>query len=151
MSMLWETYPNYKKIPWFIKLSGAEPARERGWQQGVVLWNVCPQPLFMFNYFFLILLCFILIVQFSPHPTPQVLFTRNKLIIRRSSFVNYMALTFIFPFFLKGWIHDQWKFPGQELNCSCSCRPTPQPQQHQIQAVSATYTTAHSNARSLTH
>ena len=32
---------------------------------------------------------------------------------------------------------------------SCSCQPTPQP--HGIQAMSATYTTAHSNARSLTH
>ena len=29
--------------------------------------------------------------------------------------------------------------------------PTPQPQQHGIQAVSATYTTAHDNIRSLTH
>ena len=32
---------------------------------------------------------------------------------------------------------------------SYSCWPTPQP--HQIQAVSVTYTTAHSNSRSLTH
>jgi len=31
-----------------------------------------------------------------------------------------------------------------------AARPTPQPQQLQIPAVSATYTTAHSNARSLT-
>ena len=29
--------------------------------------------------------------------------------------------------------------------------PTAQPQQHQIQGASVTYTTAHSNARSLTH
>ena len=35
-------------------------------------------------------------------------------------------------------------------NQSCSCRPTPQPQQRQIRAASATYTTAHSNAGSLT-
>ena len=28
---------------------------------------------------------------------------------------------------------------------------TPQPQQYQIQAMSLTYTTAHGNARSLTH
>ena len=33
----------------------------------------------------------------------------------------------------------------------CSCWPTPQPQQHQTQATSATYTTAHGNAGSLTH
>ena len=31
------------------------------------------------------------------------------------------------------------------------CRPTPQPQQCQIQTTSATYTEAHSNARSLNH
>ena len=41
------------------------------------------------------------------------------------------------------------------INQSCSCRPTPQPQQWQIGAAfgaaSATYTTAHSNAESLTH
>ena len=30
-------------------------------------------------------------------------------------------------------------------------QPTPQPQQHGIRAVSATYTTAHGNTRSLTH
>ena len=32
-----------------------------------------------------------------------------------------------------------------------SSQPTPQPQQHRTQAMSATYTTVHSNARSLTH
>ena len=39
----------------------------------------------------------------------------------------------------------------QESNQSCSCWPTPQPQQHVIWASSATYTPAHSNARSPTH
>ena len=34
---------------------------------------------------------------------------------------------------------------------SCSCWPIPEPQQHQIRAASATYTTAHGNAWSLTH
>ena len=37
------------------------------------------------------------------------------------------------------------------LHQSCSCRPTPQPQPCRIQATSATDTSAHSNARSLTH
>ena len=37
------------------------------------------------------------------------------------------------------------------LNRSCSCQPTPEPQQLGIRAVSAAYTTAHGNARSLTH
>ena len=34
---------------------------------------------------------------------------------------------------------------------TCSCQPTPQSQQYQIHAMSETYTTAHSNARSSTH
>jgi len=37
------------------------------------------------------------------------------------------------------------------LNRSYSCWPTPQPQPHRIRATSVTYTTAHSNAGSLTH
>ena len=36
-------------------------------------------------------------------------------------------------------------------NRNCSCWPLPQPQQHRIRAASGTYTTAHSNAESLTH
>ena len=40
---------------------------------------------------------------------------------------------------------------GQGSNRSYSCWPMPQPQQWRIQAVSVTYTPAHSNARSLTH
>ena len=36
-------------------------------------------------------------------------------------------------------------------NQSCSCWPMPWPQQPQIQDTSVTYTTAHRNARSLTH
>ena len=41
------------------------------------------------------------------------------------------------------------KFPGQGLNQSCSFQPTPQ--QQRIRALSVTYTTAHSNAGSLTY
>ena len=40
------------------------------------------------------------------------------------------------------------RFPNG-LNWSCSCQPTPHP--HRIPAASATYTTAHSNTRPLTH
>ena len=36
-------------------------------------------------------------------------------------------------------------------NWSCCYQPMPEPQQCQIQATSVTYTTAHGNARSLTH
>ena len=44
-----------------------------------------------------------------------------------------------------------WRFPGQGSNWSCSCCSTPKPQQCQIRATTLTYTTAHGNARSLTH
>ena len=44
-----------------------------------------------------------------------------------------------------------WRFLGQESNQSYSCPPTPQPQQPRIWAVSATYTTARGNTRSLIH
>ena len=44
-----------------------------------------------------------------------------------------------------------WRFPDQGSNWSCRCWPPPQPQQCQIRAANANYTTAHSNARSLTH
>ena len=43
------------------------------------------------------------------------------------------------------------KVPGYRSNQSCSCQPMPEPQQHQIRAASATYTTAHDNAGSLTY
>ena len=42
-----------------------------------------------------------------------------------------------------------WKILGWGLNQSCSCQPTPQ--QHQIWAKSPNFTTARSNAGSLTH
>ena len=41
--------------------------------------------------------------------------------------------------------------PRLGSNWSCNCQPTPQPQSHGIWAASATYTTAHSNTRCLTH
>ena len=43
------------------------------------------------------------------------------------------------------------KLPGWGSKQSCGCWPTPQPQQGGIRALSATYTTAHSNAGSSTH
>ena len=43
------------------------------------------------------------------------------------------------------------RFPGKRSNRRCSRRPTPEPQQHRIQAAFGTYTTAHSNTRTLTH
>ena len=64
---------------------------------------------------------------------------------RHTSFISFHFLSF------QGHTRGLWRFSGQGSNQSCSCRPTPQPQQHQTQAMSTTYTTAHSNARSLTH
>ena len=42
-------------------------------------------------------------------------------------------------------------FQARGSNRGCCCQPTPEPQHRGIQAESATYTTAHSNAGSLTH
>ena len=53
--------------------------------------------------------------------------------------------------FFQSRIYSVWRFPGSGSDQSCSHWPTPQPQQCQIRAASATYTTSHSNARSLTH
>jgi len=64
---------------------------------------------------------------------------------------------FLFLFFFLFFCHflgrscGIWRFPGYELNQSCIHQPTPEPQQRGIQATSATYTTAHGNAGSLTH
>ena len=60
----------------------------------------------------------------------------------------------VFPltFFLLLFINLSFAFLGHMgLNQSCSYWPTPQPQQLWIRDASATYTTAHCNARSLTH
>ena len=59
---------------------------------------------------------------------------------------------FFFPFFFfcfLGPTRSIWRVPGYESNQSYSCWPMPQPRQ--IWAASVTYTTVHSNARSLTH
>ena len=70
-----------------------------------------------------------------------------------SSFAVFIAVFYPFVFLHSSlpctW--SMWRFPGYGSNQSYSCQPTPQPQPHQIWAASATYTTAHGNARSLTH
>ena len=50
-----------------------------------------------------------------------------------------------------GHIFGTWRFPGQRSNQSHSCQSIQGPQQRGVQATSVTHTTAHSNARSLTH
>ena len=59
------------------------------------------------------------------------------------------GLYWLLFFPLQGLTCGIWKFPGS--NRRCSYWLTPRPQQHSIQAVSAAYTTALGNARSLTH
>ena len=70
--------------------------------------------------------------------------------IKSFSSRNFLSSFFFFFSFL-GYTCGIQKFPGQGLDWSYSCQPTPRPQQCWIQAASMTYTTAHGNARSLTH
>ena len=65
-------------------------------------------------------------------------------------FFFFFFLFFFFSFF-KGHTLGIWRFSGQGLNWSYSYWPTLQPQERQIRALSATYTTVHSHAGSLTH
>ena len=59
---------------------------------------------------------------------------------------------FVFCFLVFLGLHPwHMEVPRLGSNQSCSCGPTPQLQQCQIWASSATYTTAHDNAWSLTH
>ena len=62
-----------------------------------------------------------------------------------------IMIFFFFFFFFRAELSALWRFPGQGSNWSCSHQPMPQPQQFGIWATSATYTTAPSNAGSLTH
>jgi len=93
----------------------------------------------------------------------------NLLHHRGISLIKYMCCEYIFPlcvlpfhflilliYFLSfchflGCSRGIWKFPGKGSNRSCSHRPMTEPQQWGIPATSATYTTAHGNAGSLTH
>ena len=70
------------------------------------------------------------------------------------SFITFVLLIFFFFFFFafsRATSCGIWRFPGWGSNWSCSHRPMPEPQQCGIRAASATYTTAHGNARSLIH
>ena len=63
-----------------------------------------------------------------------------------------LALLYLFNFLsFQCHTHGIWRLPGQGWNQARGHWPMPQPQQRQIQAASATYTTAHGNASSLTH
>ena len=57
---------------------------------------------------------------------------------------------YIFFYFLRPHLQHM-EVPGLEVKLELQLQSAPQPRQHQLQATSATYTTACSNARSLTH
>ena len=72
------------------------------------------------------------------------------------TYAHHLESVIFFPFcflFFGGGvcICHMRKFPGQVLNWSFSCQSTPQLQQLGIRGTSANYTTAPSNAGSLTH
>jgi len=66
-------------------------------------------------------------------------------------FCTYICILFFFFFFVFCLSRAAPVAYGWGSNRSCSHPPTPQPQQHRIWTESATYTTAHGNAGSLTH
>ena len=67
---------------------------------------------------------------------------------KKSSDQKYSETQFLIFLSFQGHSCGIQKFPDQGVNWSPSHWPTPQPQQCRIQVASATYTTAHSNARS---
>ena len=68
---------------------------------------------------------------------------------KRFNLALQVLLFFFYFLFFLGLHLRHMEVPRLGSNWSCSCRTTPQPQQRQIWATSATYTTAHGNARAL--
>ena len=64
--------------------------------------------------------------------------------------VGWVFLSFCLFVFLGPQVWNM-EVPRPVSNWSCICQPTSQPQLHRIWATAATYTTAQSNARYLTH
>ena len=80
------------------------------------------------------------------------LYTKNSFKADSPSFSLFILFYFIFlSFCLFRAIPTAYGGSHARGLISCSLRPTPQPHQCRIQAASATYTTAHVNAGSLTH
>ena len=89
-----------------------------------------------------------------PEPSSPVLVLGPPVVERslRSTLCIFLFIyLFIYFAFSRAASRGIWRFPGERSNRSCSHRPTPEPLQHGIRAPSATYTTAHGNAGSLTH
>ena len=65
--------------------------------------------------------------------------------------VSYLFIYFYLFIVFLGLHWRHMEVPRLGSKSELQLRPAVQPQQHGIQAKSVTYTTAHSNARSLTH
>ena len=103
--------------------------------------------------------------QIHPRPSSLVPFLASFLFLKKIHWgiidlqccIRFRFFFFFFFFVFLSFCHflghscGIWRLPGQGSNQSCSHRPMPELQQHRIWAVSATYTTAHGNAGSLTH
>ena len=74
----------------------------------------------------------------------------SSVIILKACYLDYLYFLYIFLSFF-GCTCGIWKFLGEGSSRRCSCRPSSQPQQCRIRATSVTYTSACSNAGSLTH
>jgi len=82
--------------------------------------------------------------KLTEHCKPAIM-EKNK-----NHYINKITFFFVFLPFL-GPHPQHMEVPRQGSNRSRSHQLTPEPQQHRIRATSETYTTAHGNARSLTH
>ena len=71
--------------------------------------------------------------------------------IKDSILHEFYLLVHLFIFLFEGLHPQHMEVPRLGSNWCYSCQPIPQPQQHRVRATSVTYTTAHCNARSLTH
>ena len=91
--------------------------------------------------------CFIKVKLEAPTEIPRQNGHKFPLQVPGPQAIYFLFIYFFFCFLLLG--PHVWHMEVLRLNWSCGCQPKPQPQQHMIWAT--TYTTAHSNARSLTH
>ena len=87
-------------------------------------------------------------------PRIYIIFTPQKhteIFKRLVHFINVFFFFFLSFYLLRAAPTAYGGSQDRGSNPSCSHRPTPEPQQRGIWAASVTYTTAHGNARSLTH
>ena len=88
----------------------------------------------------------------SSNLVPYFVLSRTVSCSKGTRFILNAVLCFLFFYFIFLGQHPRhMEVPRLGSNWGYSCPPTPQPQQHRCRGASVTYTTAHSNARSLTH